>query len=123
MGYYENGTKQAKAYYAEGRPTDTVFCYYPSGKLKRILVEIDTVLNYWKGTDYFENGNKMIEAHLRKDRTDNWIIQDEWIERYPNGRLKRKALMKDNSSIGKWTEWDKNGNVAKISDKSFKMSL
>jgi antitoxin component YwqK of YwqJK toxin-antitoxin module len=60
--FYETGIPQASSNYRDGVVRDTVFCWYPSGKLKRILMEIDTTRNYWHGSDYFENGQKSLDA-------------------------------------------------------------
>ena len=121
--YYETGLKEAKSYYNNGKTTDTVFCWSPSGKLKRNFVEIDTAKNYWHCVDYFENGQKSIETYLFKDEFDKWIIEGKWLEWYQYGQLKLEATMKNNSSVGKWTEWDEKGTVKEISEKPFTITF
>ena len=111
------------SYYTEGKTTDTVFCWFPSGKLKRNFIEIDTVKNYWYGVDYFEDGQKSIETFLLKNELDKWIIEGKWLEWHQNGQLKLEATMKNNSSVGKWIEWDERGNIKETSEKSFTITF
>ncbi len=122
--FYETGIREAESYYdTNAKTTDTVHCWFESGKLKRIFIEIDTVKNYWHGIDYFENGQKSIESYLLKDTSDKWIIEGKWLEWYENGRLKLEAIMKNNSSFGKWTKWNEKGEIKEISEKPFTITF
>ena len=109
--FYESGIHQAKCYYLNGIARDTVYCWYPSGKLKRLLIEVDTINHRWHGVDYYENGNKSIECNLLKDSLDNWTIYGTWKEWFDNGKDKFQATLKNNWTTGKWQQWDTTGNL------------
>jgi len=109
--FYESGVRQAKCYYLNGVTRDTVYCWYPSGKLKRLLIEIDTINHRWHGFDYYENGNKSIEYHLLKDNSDKWTVDGNWKEWFDNGKDKFQATLKNNWTFGKWQQWDTTGNL------------
>ena|GEM_PF-6925973 len=109
--FYENGVPQAKCYYQNGITRDTVYCWHPSGKLKRLFLEVDTARHYWHGVDYFENGNKSIESNLFKDSLGNWTVDGKWIEWFDNGKQKFEATIKNNWTVGKWQQWDTLGIV------------
>ena len=108
--FYENGIPQARCYYRKGISKDTVYGWYPSGKLKRLLVEVDTIQHYWHGLDYLEDGSKIVECNLTKDSGNNWLFNGDWKSWYHNGKQSFQATMKDNWTAGKWQEWDSAGN-------------
>jgi antitoxin component YwqK of YwqJK toxin-antitoxin module len=109
--FYETGVPQAKCYYLNGVTVDTVYCWYPSGKLKRLLVEVDTVEHRWQGFDYYENGSKSIESNLFNDSLDNWTVDGRWDEWFENGKQKFHATVKNNWTVGKWQQWNNTGNL------------
>jgi antitoxin component YwqK of YwqJK toxin-antitoxin module len=108
--FYETGVPEAKCFYLNGVTRDTVYCWYPSGKLKRLLVEVDTGKHQWHGFDYYENGNKSIESNLSQNSLDNWTVDGKWNEWFDNGKLKFQATIKFNWTVGKWQQWDSVGN-------------
>lgn len=110
--FYETGISQAKCYYLNGVTRDTVYCWYPSGHLKRVLIEVDTVNHRWHGFDYYDNGNKSLEINLLKDSLDNWTIDGKWNQWFDNGKQKFQAVLKNNWTIGKWQKWDSLGNIS-----------
>lgn len=109
--FYETGVPQARCYYLNGTTKDTVYCWYPSGKLKRLLVEIDTVKHKWHGFDCYESGNKSIENNLFNDGYDNWTVNGKWNEWFENGKQKFQATVENNWTMGKWKQWDSAGNL------------
>jgi len=108
--YYETGVPQARCYYLNGITRDTVYCWYPSGKLKRNWIEEDTVGHRWHGFDYYENGTKSLDCILHSDSLDNMTVDGEWTEWFDNGQPKFKAVIKKNWTVGKWQQWDHAGN-------------
>ena len=121
--FYETGFKEAKSYYENGKVTDTVYCWFPSGKLKRHIVEIDTIKNYWHNIDYYENKNKHIECYQLKDSSDDFKLNGLFQEWYTNGQLKFSATFKDGWTVGKWQKYELNGKLVEESDKSFNISI
>jgi antitoxin component YwqK of YwqJK toxin-antitoxin module len=117
--FYDTGIRQGKCYYINGRETDTICCWYPTGILKRSMVEIDTVKNYWHIVDYFENGHKSSENYLLNNSIDNWTVEGPYKEWHKNDHLKLEAIFKNNSSVGTWREWDDKGVLIKESDVPF----
>lgn len=109
--FYDDGKPEAKCYYLNGISRDTVYCWYPSGKIKRQLVEIDTVKAYWHGIDYFENGQKSNEAFLLRDSIGNWVVDGSYKEWYVNGKPKLEALLRNNKTVGKWRSWNEQGDT------------
>ncbi|MBS1660190.1 MAG: hypothetical protein JST68_03975 [Bacteroidetes bacterium] len=109
--YFDNGRPQARYYYRNGINKDTVYYWYPTGKLKRSLIETDTLQHCWHGIDYLEDGSKAVESNLTKDSLNNWTYNGQWKSWYHNGKPSFEANMKDNWSIGKWSEWDSSGNL------------
>ena len=121
--FYETGRNEAKCYYNEGKSTDTVFCWYPIGKLKRQIVEIDTAKNYWRNIDYFENGNNQVECYQLKDTAGEFKLNGLFQEWFENGQLKFSATFKDSWTIGKWRKYELNGKLKEESDKPFSMII
>jgi antitoxin component YwqK of YwqJK toxin-antitoxin module len=109
--FYETGVRQARCYYWNGVTRDSVYCWYPSGNLKRIMAETDTTNHYWHIFQYFDNGIKSFESNLLKDSLNNWKLEGEWAEWYENGKPKIKAILKDNWTVGKWQQWDSAGKL------------
>ncbi|HEY6901753.1 MAG TPA: hypothetical protein VI233_13955 [Puia sp.] len=109
--YFENGVPQAKCYFNNGINTDTFYCWYPNGKLKRALIEVDTIQHNWHGTDYLEDGKKIVESNLTKDSLNNWILNGEWKSWYHNGKPSFEANIKDNWTTGTWRQWDSTGAI------------
>jgi antitoxin component YwqK of YwqJK toxin-antitoxin module len=121
--FYETNIAEAKCYYENNKSTDTVLCWFPSGKLKRHMVEIDTARNYWHNIDYYENGKINIDCYQINDGADNFILNGLFQEWYDNGKPKFKATFKDGWTVGKWMEFEVNGKLKEESDKSFSISL
>ncbi|MBS1660191.1 MAG: hypothetical protein JST68_03980 [Bacteroidetes bacterium] len=109
--YYEDGVHQARSYYLNGLGKDSVYCWYPDGKLKRLLIEIDTLKHYWHGTDYFENSNKLYDYGFFMGTDDHWLMTGPWAEWFEDGKQKFRAELKSGSTIGKWQKWDSLGNL------------
>jgi antitoxin component YwqK of YwqJK toxin-antitoxin module len=109
--FYETGVPQAKCYYLNGVTRDSVFCWYPSGKLKRNWVEEDSVDHRWHGFDFYENGKKSLECTVHMDSLDIPTIDGEWTEWFDNGNLKFKASIRKNWTVGKWQQWDEAGKL------------
>ncbi|HEV3413886.1 MAG TPA: hypothetical protein VG101_15500 [Puia sp.] len=109
--FYSSGILQAKCYYWNGIPRDTAYCWYPSGKLRRFLVEVDTTKRQWHGTDYYENGEKLTECYLTADSLGDLAIEGDYKAWYPNGNPRMQATAKSDWSIGKWRRWDSAGTL------------
>ncbi len=108
--FYETGLPLARSYYKNGNICDSLVCYYPSGKLKRVVIEVDKIKNYWHNIDYFENGNKSIECD-QFQQPDSIVLEGRYQEWHENGQKAFEAILKDNWTIGKWKTWDENGNL------------
>ncbi len=121
--FYETGINEARAYYVNGKNTDTVICWYPSGKLKRNIIEIDTMKNYWHNIDYYENGQKHIECYQTLDSLNKFMINGEFKEWYDNGFPKFTAFFKDGRTIGVWKEYETDGKLKEESEKSISISI
>ncbi len=121
--FYETSIPEAKCYYRNGRTTDSVFCWGPSGKLQRQALEIDTFINYWRAIDYFENGKVSIEGHFIRDGRDSAILNGSFREWYDNGKLKFTAIFKKGWTVGKWKEYDMDGQLKKESEESFSITF
>jgi len=122
--FYETGIPEAKSYYdSTGKSTDTVHCWYESGNKKREIIEIDTKKNYWHNIDYYENGNKHIECYQAKDSADNFKLIGLFKEWYESGQLKFVATFKDSWTVGKWQEYELNGNLKEESDRRFSITI
>jgi antitoxin component YwqK of YwqJK toxin-antitoxin module len=107
--FYDTGIPMATCYYQDGVTCDTVYCWYPSGKLKRVLVEIDTIRNYWHGSEYFENGKQSLDNYMFQVQDDKYTVEGPFHEWYENGQLKYKATVKNGYTIGKSQSWNENG--------------
>jgi len=121
--YYETGLPQARSYYLDELNTDSVLCWYESGKMKRQMIEIDTSKNYWHNVDYYENGRKMIECYQYLEQKGNFILNGTFKEWFQNGRQKFEINLKDNRSNGKWKEWDSTGKLIEESDREINVTL
>jgi antitoxin component YwqK of YwqJK toxin-antitoxin module len=121
--FYESGLNEAKSYYDNGKSTDSIYCWFPSGKLKRHIIEIDTTKNYWHNIDYYENGKKNIECFQTKDSSDNFQLNGLFQEWYDNGQLKFTATFKNGWTVGLWKEYEPDGKLKEESDKSFSISI
>lgn len=121
--FYETGILESKCYYQNGIPKDTIYCWHPSGKLKRELIEIDTIKKYWKAFDYFENGNKFLETDLYSDSIGNWTIDGKYNEWFENGNKKFIAVIRNNWTFGKWQEWDNKGTLIKEGKKPMNITF
>ena len=117
--FYDSGINEAKSYYNNGETKDSVYCWFPSGKLKRHVLEIDTLKKYWFNVDYYENGKKNVECYLTKDSADNFILNGVFQEWYESGQLKFYATFKDGRTVGFWKEYESNGKLKEESNKSF----
>lgn len=117
--YFEDGALQARSYYKKGQSSDTVFCYYNSGELSRVIIEIDTEKHYWHSIDYYKNGNKFIETYRYTDSLGYSLFNGPYKEWHPNGQIKKEAELKMGKSVGEWRLWDEKGTLIKISDKEF----
>jgi antitoxin component YwqK of YwqJK toxin-antitoxin module len=107
--FYSSGIRQAKCYYWNGIPRDTAYCWYPSGNLRRYLLEIDTTRRHWHGIDYYESGQKSTESSLTADSGGALSIEGDYQAWYASGRLKIQATAEDGWSTGKWQRWDSAG--------------
>lgn len=117
--YYETGIQEARSYYHNGNSTDTVLCWYPSGKIKRNKIEIDTTKNYWYNIDFYENGRKYIECYQTKDSTNNIRLNGQFQEWYDSGQLKFSAVLKNDWTVGKWIKYELDGSLKEESEESF----
>lgn len=106
--YYDNRNQLARSYYKNGKPCDSLICYYPSGKLKRVVIEKDKTKNVWFNIDYYENGAKAVECY-QIQQTDKIILTGKYIQWYENGKKAFEGSLKNNWTFGKWTQWDETG--------------
>jgi antitoxin component YwqK of YwqJK toxin-antitoxin module len=125
--YYDsNSLLHAKCYYEKGKMVDSCFCYFPSGKVQRLLVQqgkqADYTLVPWHWTDYYENGQKEIESSLIEFQGEMLVsgLYQEW---YPNGQLKEQAKVRIDWTEGKWRRWDEKGNLITDSQDSLKITF
>ena len=121
--FYDTGIPQAQCYYLNGITSDTVYCWYPSGKLKRHLVEIDKAKHDWHDIDYFENQKKDFDCYLRADSLGNFKMNGLFQEWYDNGQVKFTSNFKNGSTNGKWRKYDINGKLIEESDKPLSLSF
>lgn len=121
--YYETNIPEAKCYYDKGKVTDTVYCWFPSGKLKRLIVEIDPIKNYWHNVDYYENGAIKIDSYQTKDSLDNFVLNGLFQEWYDNGKFKIIATFKDGWTFGSWKNYKKDGTLIEESDKPLHVTI
>jgi len=102
--YYPNGQlKSLQKFDADCVPMDSSYYYYPTGKLKMIVVHVDT------GQSPF-TGSRMIKPHylLYADSLGNYLL------RRGNGFLRQdyddgsyfEGELKDNEKEGKWGGWN-----------------
>lgn len=118
--YYDNGNQLARSYYKNGKPCDSLICYYPSGKLKRVVIEKDKSKNYWFNIDYYENGAKALECY-QFQQVNKIVLTGKYIEWYDNGQKAFEGLLKNNWTVGKWTQWDETG-VRNQSSEQFRIA-
>lgn len=113
--FYEDGIINSRSYYKNGLICDSLQCWYSSGKMSRLIVEIDTTRNIWHNIDYYEEGNKMMEC-FQIQLPEKILVQGTYKEWHQNNQLGFEAEVKDGTTIGKWKVWDENGNLIKESE-------
>ncbi|WP_333864898.1 hypothetical protein [Sphingobacterium sp.] len=102
--YYPHGQlKSVEKFDTDGVPMDSSYYYYPTGKLKMIVVHVDT------GQSPF-TGSRMIKPHylLYADSLGNYLLKRG------NGMLRLdyddgtyiEGELKGNEREGKWTGWN-----------------
>lgn len=106
--YYENGNRKDEAHLTDGLYNKTRTHWYKNGKLKSIeRIEIPCSKECCDGTilSYDTLGVLTQKNHIK-----NGLISDTLTYYYPNGKIFKKSVYKENKRNGYYIEYHKNGN-------------
>lgn len=115
LTFYEDGTMSSRGYYKKAKTADSLQCWYPSGAISRLIVEVDPTKDYWHNIDYYENGNKKMVCH-QVQFPDKLVVEGTYREWYENRKLGFEAVVKNGWTIGKWKMWDETGTLIQESE-------
>ncbi|HEY6505609.1 MAG TPA: hypothetical protein VIZ28_16655 [Chitinophagaceae bacterium] len=119
--FYETGIMNSRSYYKNGLLCDSLKCWYSSGMVSRLVVEVDSSKRLWHNIDYYEAGNKRMEC-FQIQLPEKIIAQGSYKEWHENKQLGFEAEVKDGKTVGKWRVWDENGKLIKESEESIELN-
>lgn len=127
--YYDNGRIASEGYFKNGQPNGIWKSYYPDGTLKSIgkkdMGDSDSTWIFFDDegrksqilsfafdqkngcAQYLDtNGNVIKEVYYIHD-----LAQDEIVEYYPDGSLKKRTKVEDGKEVGLALEYNKDGDI------------
>jgi len=104
--WYENGLKERKANYKDGKLIGKTEYFYSENGQKVLETNWKDDKLDGKLTSWYENGQMKLESNFKDDKTEG--RQTMWHE---NGQMKVEGNYKDFKEDGKWTEWNEDGQI------------
>ncbi len=93
---YKNGKPKWIEKYSNGKPVDTTFCFYKTGKLKRKV--FPSLTGNRQAIEYYETGEIKIKSFLNNSE----YIDSIWTAYFKNGKIKEQGYLHNGSKIGYW---------------------
>jgi uncharacterized protein len=103
--YYPNGNKKWIETFEKGISTDTIYCYYENGNLKRKAHP--PYRSNRKSIEYYETGELKIVSFIN----DGESIDSTWTAYYQNGRIKETGRLMNGRRLGYWKYYDYDGQL------------